>query len=165
MTGFRHRILRGSCIALMVTAAAACSVSPFNPQFPNDQPAQSVALEYLPNTPAGYIDWVAALQKGPIRPKESLDPEIKTPVTPPLDLNIVFKIDRRFPLNNVVFPHFPHTQWLDCNNCHPAIFIPKAGANAVSMNKIFKGEFCGRCHGKVSFPLFDCGRCHSGAKG
>ena len=147
---------------LFILSVTRCAVPPFNPVFPNDQPAQSVALEFLPNTPAGYIDWVKALQKGPIHPKDSLDPA--APSTQPYELNIVFKIDKRFPLKDVVFPHYPHTQWLDCVNCHPAIFLPKAGANPVSMQRIFKGEFCGRCHGKVAFPLFDCGRCHSGAK-
>jgi c(7)-type cytochrome triheme protein len=142
--------------------SASCAVAPFNPIFPNDQPAQSVALEYLPNTPAGYIDWVKALQKGPINPRDTLDSS--TPPTKPFDLNIVFKIDKRYPLKDVVFPHYPHTQWLDCINCHPAIFLPRAGANPVSMQRIFKGEFCGRCHGKVAFPLYDCGRCHSKEK-
>jgi c(7)-type cytochrome triheme protein len=146
----------------LMMAAGGCSMAPFNPLFPNDQPAQSLALEYLPNSPAGYVDWVKALQQGPIHPKDSLDPS--APASKPFDLNIVFKIDRRYPLRDVVFPHYPHTQWLDCINCHPAIFLPKAGANPVSMQRIFKGEFCGRCHGKVAFPLFDCGRCHSGQK-
>jgi len=146
-------------VILLGIQLTACAIQPFNPVFPNDQPAQSVALEYLPDTPAGYIDWVKALQKGPINPKESLDPAV--PPAKPFDLNIVFKIDKRYPLRDVVFPHYPHTQWLDCINCHPAIFIPRAGANPVSMQRIFKGEFCGRCHGKVAFPLFDCGRCHS----
>jgi c(7)-type cytochrome triheme protein len=147
---------------LFLVLASGCTVPPYNPIFPNDQPAQSVALEYLPITPAGYIDWVKAIQKGPIKPRDTLDPT--TPVTKPFNLDIVFKIDKRFPLKDVVFPHYPHTQWLDCINCHPAIFIPRAGANPVSMQRIFKGEFCGRCHGKVAFPLFDCGRCHSREK-
>jgi c(7)-type cytochrome triheme protein len=61
---------------------------------------------------------------------------------------------------NVVFPHFPHTYWLDCGNCHPDIFVMKKGANPISMVKIVNGEFCGRCHGRVAFPISNCSRCH-----
>ncbi len=28
------------------------------------------------------------------------------------------------------------------------------------MKKIAAGEYCGRCHNRVAFPLFDCLRCH-----
>jgi ribosomal protein L40E len=31
----------------------------------------------------------------------------------------------------------------------------------MSMFAILQGEFCGRCHGAVSFPLTECRRCHS----
>lgn len=59
------------------------------------------------------------------------------------------------------FPHNIHTYWLDCKNCHPSIFpINDTQLVRVSMTEIFKGEFCGRCHGKVAFPVTDCGRCH-----
>jgi c(7)-type cytochrome triheme protein len=62
----------------------------------------------------------------------------------------------------VRFPHLQHTEWLTCANCHPAIFIPQAGANPISMSAIIQGEFCGVCHGKVAFaPTLNCGRCHS----
>ena len=33
--------------------------------------------------------------------------------------------------------------------------------NAISMAKILDGEYCGVCHGAVSFPLTECDRCHS----
>ncbi|MDH3972962.1 MAG: hypothetical protein OEV42_01665 [Deltaproteobacteria bacterium] len=59
------------------------------------------------------------------------------------------------------FPHNIHTYWLDCKNCHPSIFpIKDSQLVRVSMTEIFKGEFCGKCHGKVAFPVTDCGRCH-----
>ena len=61
----------------------------------------------------------------------------------------------------VRFPHLAHTRWLDCSNCHPAIFLPQKGANKVNMDAIIGGEYCGRCHDKVAFALWTCERCHS----
>jgi len=48
-----------------------------------------------------------------------------------------------------------------CGNCHTGIFDKKAGATPVSMVENWEGEYCGRCHGRVSFPLANCYRCHS----
>ena len=61
----------------------------------------------------------------------------------------------------VLFPHRAHTEWLDCENCHDKIFKAKQGANPVNMFAILQGEYCGQCHGAVSFPLTQCYRCHS----
>jgi c(7)-type cytochrome triheme protein len=79
-----------------------------------------------------------------------------------LDLNIVREVKGSMP--DVVYPHKQHTQWLDCSNCHPAIFIPQKGANQISMASILLGEKCGVCHGKVAFPVSECRRCHSRPK-
>jgi len=120
-----------------------------------------LAFYFLPKAEQGtYVDWAAALKYGVIRPVDSLDPDKKT--MPPIDFNVVFKVKGDLP--DVVYPHFPHTVWLDCRNCHPKIFVMRAGANQVTMNGIMRGEFCGRCHGKVAFPLYDCNRCHSRPK-
>jgi c(7)-type cytochrome triheme protein len=81
---------------------------------------------------------------------------------PAINFDVVFKVIGDLP--DVVYPHLPHTLWLDCRNCHPSIFLMRAGANPVTMAKIFKGEFCGRCHGIVAFPISDCSRCHSRPK-
>jgi len=49
----------------------------------------------------------------------------------------------------VVFPHWIHRIEFKCKVCHPAIFQMKSGSNDIDMEKIvFKGEFCGKCHGK-----------------
>jgi c(7)-type cytochrome triheme protein len=120
-----------------------------------------LAFYFLPKAEQGtYVDWAAALKYGVIRPVDSLDPAKKT--MPPIDFNVVFKVKGDLP--DVVYPHYPHTVWLDCRNCHPKIFVMRAGANQVTMNGIMRGEFCGRCHGKVAFPLYDCNRCHSRPK-
>lgn len=62
-----------------------------------------------------------------------------------------------------VFPHWVHRVRFKCHVCHEAVFVMKAGANAVTMDAIREGKFCGACHdGKTAFPAaFDtCGRCH-----
>jgi c(7)-type cytochrome triheme protein len=62
-----------------------------------------------------------------------------------------------------VFPHYVHRMQFRCYVCHDAIFEMKAGANAVSMDAIQSGKFCGTCHNGVKAfqPTFDtCPRCH-----
>ena len=129
---------------------------------PVSEDAHPLAFDYLPKAKQGYVDWVQALQQGIIHPKDTLTGDSETPTMPPLDFNIIFKAKGDIP--DVVYPHRPHTEWLDCRNCHPGIFKMQAGSNPVTMEKIVQGEFCGRCHGKVSFPLSDCSRCHSKPK-
>ena len=79
-----------------------------------------------------------------------------------MDLNIVREVKGSMP--DVVYPHKEHTEWLDCSNCHPAIFIPQKGANQISMASILLGQKCGVCHGKVAFPVSECRKCHSKQK-
>ncbi|WP_426417188.1 c(7)-type cytochrome triheme domain-containing protein [Aestuariirhabdus sp. LZHN29] len=119
------------------------------------------AFEGLPSNAFGnHIDWVKALEQGDINPRfDRMDPDKKPFV---MDLNIVREVKGSMP--NVVYPHKQHTEWLDCSNCHPAIFIPKKGANQISMASILLGEKCGVCHGKVAFPVSECRRCHSQKK-
>lgn len=123
------------------------------------------ALESLPKDPSGNVNWTAAVVNGYINPKGSIEPGLEE--EPPLHLNIF--IEAKVPLMaNVMFPHSIHTYWLSCNNCHPKIFIPEAGANPITMDEIFKGQWCGRCHGKVAFtfwPRENCVRCHIVLKG
>ena len=128
-----------------------------------DDAGHPVAFRYLPKAKLGYVDWVEALKRGTIQPKDSLVEGAA--VAPLLDLNIVFRTSVAFPVPDVVFPHLPHTMWLDCNNCHPALFRMKQGGNPVTMERVLRGEFCGRCHGTVAFPIEDCFRCHSRKKG
>ena len=119
------------------------------------------AFESLPKSTSGnYIDWSRALDLQAVNPRY----DINSPDTPPivLDLNIIREVKGSMP--DVVYPHKTHTQWLDCANCHPAIFIPQKGANQISMASIILGEKCGVCHGKVAFPISECRRCHSSPK-
>ncbi len=116
----------------------------------------------LPKDKFGLIDWVAVVKKGEIKPLGSLDPN--KPDIPPFDMDIVIEAKGDF-VNNVLFPHNEHTYWLGCENCHPAPFVMGKGKNKMSMVEISEGKWCGKCHGKVAFPLTDCSRCHTLQKG
>lgn len=119
------------------------------------EPAE--ALSVLPTDSAGnQVRWVRALKEGYIQPRTNIFPETKIEV---LDLDII--MPRTGSAKYVRFPHRAHTEWLDCSNCHDAIFATKAGATPVTMLQILSGEYCGRCHGAVAFPLTECDRCHS----
>lgn len=105
----------------------------------------------------GFPDWMAALRSGAITPRAGMSPGDQMHV---FDLNVVMTNTREMP--HVLFPHLSHTLWLDCSNCHPNPFLPKAGANPVSMSEIFRGKYCGMCHDRVAFiTFFACDRCHS----
>jgi len=60
-------------------------------------------------------------------------------------------------------PHWVHRIRYRCKACHPALFVPRAGANAMTMTEINRGEACGRCHdGRAAFRagFGTCNRCH-----
>ena len=119
------------------------------------------AFAALPKSRSGnYVDWIRAVDEMLISPRSDIRNPDAIPIV--LDLNIVREVKGSMP--DVVYPHKQHTQWLDCANCHPAIFIPMKGANQISMASILMGEKCGVCHGKVAFPVSECRRCHSKAK-
>lgn len=115
------------------------------------------ALKMLPPDGAGnQVNWVKALRDGYVKPRTTLNET--TPVQT-LDADILMK--RTVEMPYVRFPHLAHTEWLECSNCHEKIFKSKAGATPVNMFAILQGEYCGRCHGAVAFPLTECNRCHS----
>ena len=115
----------------------------------------------LPKGIAGnYVDWVKALSKSVIKPRFDHLDESKEAM--PLDLVIVMEVKGSMP--NVAFPHKQHTVWLECANCHDAIFKPQKGANPMSMAEIMLGQKCGVCHGSVAFPVTECRRCHTQSK-
>jgi c(7)-type cytochrome triheme protein len=121
----------------------------------------AVAFAALPKSQAGnHVDWVKSLDGRAIEPRwDRLDPAAAAVV---MDLNIVREVKGSMP--DVVYPHKQHTEWLDCSNCHPAIFVPQKGANQISMASILLGQKCGVCHGKVAFPVSECRLCHSKKK-
>lgn len=138
------------------------SETPSSPAEQAKEEQYPVAIDYLPKTKLGYVDWVEAIKKGVITPRGALLPTDPQEM-PPINFDVLFRVKAEA-VPNVVFPHLPHTLWLDCRNCHPSIFKMQAGTNPITMEKILRGEFCGRCHGTVAFPISDCLRCHSRPK-
>lgn len=119
-----------------------------------------VELKGFPLDAMGNINWVQGLNDGLFSPRAFLGP-VEDFAAP--DFNIV-RIVPIATMPDVVYPHKPHVQIFHCNNCHPKIFVMKAGANPINMYKIAQGEYCGQCHGKVAFPITNCFRCHSKPK-
>ena len=127
-----------------------------NPDFSRLQQPKE-AFSTLPSDPRGKPDWMRALRDGAIQPRSGVAGGQAMEL---LDLDIIMKNTAQMPY--VKFPHNAHSNWLACSNCHDAIFVPKAGANAINMTGIFRGEACGVCHTTVAFTaLFACERCHS----
>jgi c(7)-type cytochrome triheme protein len=121
----------------------------------------SEAFEGLPKSNDGNkVDWVGALRDGVIAPWYDIEDPPGEPFL--MDLVIVREVKGSMP--DVVYPHEPHTEWLDCTNCHDDIFVPEKGANQISMAAILLGQKCGVCHGKIAFPVTDCRRCHAKPK-
>ncbi|MCK5237245.1 MAG: cytochrome c3 family protein [Deltaproteobacteria bacterium] len=123
-----------------------------------------IALRGVPTDKYGYPDWVAAKDQGMITPVDSLDPDAPPSLT--FDREIIFEINDVL-MADVKYSHELHTDLFNCETCHPAIFIPARGTNDINMYKIWKGEFCGKCHGKVAFQakgFENCQRCHSESK-
>lgn len=120
------------------------------------QPAE--ALKTLPPDSSGNkVDWVKAITEGYIQPRSTLKKN-----APVETLDSVILMEDTSQAAIVRFPHKAHTLWLDCSNCHDKLFKKETGATPVNMGKILEGEYCGVCHGAVSFPLTECSRCHSG---
>lgn len=119
---------------------------------------EGIAIEQLPKDRFGLINWVELADKKMINP-QGIFPGSKKKENKVFNMDILFKMKGGY-VDNVIFPHGLHTYWLDCTNCHNEIFFQFAGWNEVKMQEIVKGEWCGRCHGKVAFPVSDCTRCH-----
>ena len=122
---------------------------------------EALAAAVLPKDRYGLVDWAKAVKENIIEPRSTLDDDVQE--KPPLDVNVVIETKSDF-INNVLFPHYIHTWWLKCEVCHPKIFSDIKGQTQMTMSEIAQGKFCGRCHGKVSFPLTDCKRCHTQPK-
>ncbi|TNF56090.1 hypothetical protein EP227_01290 [bacterium] len=108
------------------------------------------------------VNWIKAEQEGHIKLKdyiEGLSPK-RVSEEDPTDAVLTTKIVE---MPEIIFSHKKHAVWNGCKFCHPDMFREKIGATEFTMEEIFAGKFCGACHGKVSFPTFDCQRCHSKA--
>ena len=105
----------------------------------------------------GNIDWLELKRRGVFSPIASID---KSSADVTIDTNILFEsLDPS--IDFVMFSHKVHSTWIKCDTCHPSIFKPEVGANDIRVKDLVEGKFCGHCHGKVSFALADCMRCHN----
>jgi cytochrome c oxidase cbb3-type subunit 2 len=112
----------------------------------------------LPKDWSGDVDWVAAINSGAVSPRRAVEESAEEPEEAAPNLELVPEKEPQFA---VTFPHDIHGKWLKCENCHPDPFPKSRGASKITMAKIFEGEFCGRCHGKVAFDMSTgCLRCH-----
>jgi len=118
-------------------------------------PAHALSV-LAPDTAGNKVDWVAAVEQGQIQPRTSIDGS-RIPVEH--DSDIIMSNTLSLPA--VRFPHDSHNSWMACEMCHDRIFKAEIDGNDISMSKILDGEYCGLCHGAVSFPLTECNRCHS----
>ena len=123
-----------------------------------DPSSDVIPLQHLPTDNYGFVDWSKAISDSIISPRDFAAQEQEHTVLFSKDIIIKSKMDF---MPDVLFPHDAHNFWLSCSNCHSALFKMKAGTTPISMTGIWKGEFCGRCHDKVAFPLRNCFRCHS----
>lgn len=126
-----------------------------------EQKVGPAALTVLPKDQFGNVNWTKAAMGGIIRPRSSI--EGNGAEDKPFNMIVLFQV-KVMVMADVLFPHSVHTYWLNCSTCHPKIFKPEVGSNKVSMTDINNGLFCGKCHGKVAFPIepdpVNCRRCH-----
>lgn len=128
------------------------------PPYADDNRDPEVLLQGFPRDAGGDIDWIAAVRDGLIAPRPSYTRGRSSPAVESVPPDIV--LPRTDTMPPVVFPHASHALWLECRNCHPGVFRARKGANTMSMADLNTGRYCGTCHGKVSFPLSSCDRCH-----
>lgn len=126
-----------------------------------EQKGGPAALTVLPKDKFGLVNWTKAAMDGIIKPKSSI--EGNGTEDNPFNMIVLFQVKVMI-MADVLFPHSVHTYWLSCSTCHPKIFKPEVGSNKVTMSDINKGLYCGKCHGKVAFPIepdpVNCRRCH-----
>jgi len=166
-----HRLRKWLGVVLLTLGVAASAVTvshwlslnqddlhdPANPDIRLLQNPAEALSKLPPDAVGNQVNWVKALEQGYINPRTNIYPETKIRV---LDKDVLMQKTGEMPM--VLFPHKQHTKWLDCSNCHEELFKSKDGATpGLNMFAILQGEFCGRCHGAVSFPLTECNRCHS----
>jgi c(7)-type cytochrome triheme protein len=122
------------------------------PSFTKDLPPDEFGNE---------IDWSEMIRRGQVQPAHFL---VEEPPEKNFDKTLLLEAAwGRIP--PAVFPHKEHTQWVDCDTCHPDLFsVKKDSTEHFTMSRILKGEFCGYCHMKVAFPMDACERCHPGMR-
>ncbi|MFQ5900842.1 MAG: c(7)-type cytochrome triheme domain-containing protein [Thermodesulfobacteriota bacterium] len=116
----------------------------------------SFAVLELPTDRFGLVNWVKATKQGKVAPIVSIDRNRKHRFYEGVIIYNATSPTRE----DVIFPHDVHTYFLDCDSCHPKPFSKTVGKAKILMIRIKRGRFCGKCHGKIAFPIEDCDRCH-----
>jgi c(7)-type cytochrome triheme protein len=129
---------------------------PSNPSLRLLQDPEQALSVLAPDSAGNKVDWIAAVRQGQIRPRTSID-NSRVPESHDTDVIMLNTLS----LPAVLFPHDAHNLWMSCEMCHDTIFKAETDGNDITMSKILDGEYCGLCHGAVSFPLTECDRCHS----
>jgi c(7)-type cytochrome triheme protein len=66
----------------------------------------------------------------------------------------------------VSFSHQSHASIFGCSECHPETFSLERGGSGITMDGIYQGGFCGKCHnGETAFSTDGCASCHPGMAG
>ncbi len=130
-----------------------------------DQEAKRLFYKVTKTLPRGRfgngVDWTKAEEMGKIKLIDTLDwysfkrPKMKR------DKGEIEMVPKVKGLPDIIFSHKKHAAWNGCEICHPDIFAMKKGGTKFKMTDNFNGLYCGACHGKVAFPLKDCGLCHA----
>ena len=131
---------------------------PANPALKLLQDPEEALGVLPPDTTGDMVDWLRAQQDGHINPRSSIKGKTEEEI---LDLDVLMTGTGSGSVPYILFPHKQHTEWLACSNCHEHLFKSEAGATELTMLEILNVEYCGTCHGAVSFPLTECNRCHS----
>ncbi|WP_456417943.1 c(7)-type cytochrome triheme domain-containing protein [Thiolapillus sp.] len=113
----------------------------------------------IPIDKFGFIDWLSLKRNKVFNPIHSLRKNYKHKAR---SNKILF--ESKGNLDDVIFDHEIHSNWINCSSCHPEIFLETL-TNDVKMIRMSKGKHCGYCHGKVSFTFASCKRCHNRKKG
>ncbi len=129
-----------------------------------DSDGKVPAFDLLPKDKFGLVNWTKAEADGLIAPRSSIDGSSarEEPEEAFFENIILIQTAVHF-MPDVLFPHGVHSNMISCESCHPDPFKKKNGANKIRMTEIFEGKWCGKCHGRVAFPVqkFDnCRRCH-----
>ena len=111
----------------------------------------------LPRDKKGKVDWMRSLDEKLITPKPGIDPAAEPAHT--TDEEIQFVNDGE-PGKPAMFRHATHTQWLNCKNCHSAIFKKKSDNLQFTHDDMEAGKYCGACHFKVVVVQSGCAGCH-----
>ncbi len=61
----------------------------------------------------------------------------------------------------VIYSHQSHSEKFNCSECHPQAFNMKKGTTHITMDDMYKGKTCGKCHnGTIAFKSTACTKCH-----